>query len=92
VLEWFEGLGYTVAHGPDIAVDGSKPERLSYADVLLIERLRTAPTNSNPTIPPDAIEDAISKILTPSVLLAAWNQSAAYLSCGPATRRTCQNL
>jgi type I restriction enzyme R subunit len=41
VLEWFEGLGYAVAHGPDIAVDGSKAERSSYADVLLVGRLRT---------------------------------------------------
>lgn len=62
-LEWFDGLGFAVAHGPEIAVDGSKPERSSYADVVLVERLRTALTNINPVIPPDAIEEAISKSL-----------------------------
>jgi type I site-specific restriction-modification system R (restriction) subunit len=63
VLEWFEGLHYTIAHGPDIAVDAFKLERSSYADVVLVERLRTALTNINPVIPPDAIEEAISKSL-----------------------------
>ena len=29
-LEWLSGLGYSVLHGPDIAPDGSTPERISY--------------------------------------------------------------
>jgi type I restriction enzyme, R subunit len=36
-LEWSEGLGYTVAHGSEITVDGPKPERASCADVVLVE-------------------------------------------------------
>ncbi len=63
-LEWLEGMGYSVAHGPDIAHDGESPERASYDQVVLIERLQSALTNINPTIPPEAIEDAVKKITT----------------------------
>ena len=62
-LEWLGAIGYAVAHGPDIAPDSSSPERRSYSDVVLVERLRLALTNINPTIPSDAIEDAIRKLL-----------------------------
>ena len=34
-LEWFEGLGYSIAHGPDIAPDANGIERTTYADALL---------------------------------------------------------
>ena len=50
-LEWLEGMGYSVAHGPDIAHDGESPERASYDQVVLVERLRQALTNINQTIP-----------------------------------------
>lgn len=40
-LEWLEGMGYTVAYGPDIAPDGESPERTSYDQVVL------PPTRSN---------------------------------------------
>ena len=59
VLDWFEGLGYTAAHGPDIAVDGSKPAWSSYADVVL----GTALSDVSPPTPPAAVEAAISKSL-----------------------------
>jgi type I restriction enzyme R subunit len=62
-LEWLSGLGFAVAHGPDLAPDGSSPERASHADVILVERLRSALTNINPTIPTDAIEEAIRTLL-----------------------------
>jgi type I restriction enzyme R subunit len=64
-LEWLSGLSFAIASGPDLAHDGPAPERQSYADVVLAERLRAALTNINPTIPSDAIEDAIRKILRP---------------------------
>ena len=63
-LEWLEGMGYSVAHGPDIAHDGDSPERRSYDQVVLIQRLQSALTNINPTIPPEAIEDAVKKVTT----------------------------
>ena len=41
-LAWLSELGYISANGLDIGPDGDKPERASYGDVLLIERLRKA--------------------------------------------------
>lgn len=41
-LEWFEGLGYSSAHGPEIAPDATGLERSTYTDVLLVDRLRNA--------------------------------------------------
>jgi type I restriction enzyme R subunit len=41
-LDWLAGLGWTVAHGPDLAPEGKAPERASYGDVLLLGRLRKA--------------------------------------------------
>ncbi len=64
-LEWLEELGYGVVGGPEIAPppDGEKPERASYSDVVLVERLKTAITRLNPDIPDDAREDALRKVL-----------------------------
>ena len=41
-LSWFEELGYTVVHGPDIAPGELFAERESYGDVVLVKRLREA--------------------------------------------------
>ena len=39
-IELLEKLGYESVYGPDIAPDGETPERESYEQVLLIDRLR----------------------------------------------------
>jgi type I restriction enzyme R subunit len=62
-LSWFEGLGYSNLYGPAIAPGEPASERSSHADVLLISRLRSALARINPTIPEDAREDAIRKLL-----------------------------
>src|SRR5262249_21754731 len=62
-LAWLSELGYAAADGLDIGPDGSKPERASYGDVLLIERLRTAIAKLNPTINVDTRSDALSLLL-----------------------------
>jgi len=69
-LEWLEGLGYTTFNASEIAPDSSNSERQTYADVVLIDRLRTALATINNKVPPDAIEDAIKKVTctdTPSL-------------------------
>ena len=38
LLELLRALGCEYAFGPDIACDGSRPERTSYADVVLDDR------------------------------------------------------
>lgn len=63
VLEWLEGLGYSVAFGPDIAPGGENSERENYQDVVLIGRLRDAIARINPTIPAEAQEEAVKKVI-----------------------------
>jgi len=62
-LDILSELKYKVIYGPDIAPDGPKPERQSYADVILIGRLREAIDRFNPEIPAEAKEEAIRCIL-----------------------------
>lgn len=56
-------LGYTYIAGADIAPDTLTPERKSYADVLLVERLKNAMLRINSNIPASTIDDAVKKIL-----------------------------
>ncbi|MCE5206934.1 MAG: type I restriction endonuclease subunit R [Chloroflexi bacterium] len=75
-IDWFTGLGYTYAFGPTIACDGSSPERASYSEVLLSGRLHSALSRLNPSIPPDALDDAFKKISQfPSAALLTANRS-----------------
>jgi type I restriction enzyme R subunit len=62
-LEILSELGFEQIYGPDIAPDGAVPERKSYQDVVLVERLRNALEKINPSIPKDAIKDAIKRVL-----------------------------
>ncbi len=62
VIELLKSQGYQYVSGPDIAPDGVKPERRSYEDVLLFDRLRKAIERINPYIPAEAREDAIKQI------------------------------
>jgi type I restriction enzyme R subunit len=61
-LDWFAEIGYTAAYGPDLAPDGSAPERESHADVILIERLRAALERINAHIPAEGLDDALRQI------------------------------
>lgn len=62
-LSWLSEAGYTHLYGPDIALDGSNPERANYQQVVLVERLRSAVNSLNPSIPVAAREDAIQQVL-----------------------------
>ncbi|MCX9073360.1 MAG: type I restriction endonuclease subunit R [Candidatus Methanoperedens sp.] len=62
-LEILSELGYTILHGTDIAPDGINPQRKSYSDVVLVERLRVAVDRFNQSIPNEAREEAIKKVL-----------------------------
>lgn len=42
-LAWFEGLGYAVLNGPEIAPGELYSERASYADVVLVGRPPLSP-------------------------------------------------
>lgn len=61
-LHWLQGLGYSVAHGPEIAPESAFAERTSYGDVFLKNRLADAVDRLNPTIPPETRADALRRI------------------------------
>lgn len=61
-IELFEKLGYDYVYAPDIAPDGDVPERESYEQVLLVDRLRKAVKRINKSIPADAQADAIKEL------------------------------
>jgi type I restriction enzyme R subunit len=61
-IELLVNLGFEYLYGPDIAHDGINPERDSYAQVLLLNRLKNAVQRINPAIPADAQSEAIKEI------------------------------
>lgn len=62
VIQEFIDLGYSYVNGADISPDGIAQER-EYDEVVLKDRLRNAIAKQNPTVPIDAQEDAIKKLL-----------------------------
>ncbi|WP_374495116.1 type I restriction endonuclease subunit R [Zoogloea sp.] len=61
-LGWLAEVGYTPLRGPDLAPDGARPERSSYQQVLLVERLRAAIARLNPQLTTAAREDALQQV------------------------------
>jgi len=71
-IELLEKQGFQYVYGPNIAPDSNTPERETFADVLLLDRLKTAVTKINSKVPADARDDAIKQIqrLTSPELIA----------------------
>jgi type I restriction enzyme, R subunit len=61
-IELLEKQGFHYLYGPDIAPDGDTPERQSFDEVILFDRLKKAVDRLNPDIPPDAREEAIKRL------------------------------
>ena len=64
-LAWLAELGWTVAHGPDIAPDSANPERTDYREVILTGRLRDALASLNPVASADALAEAFRQVNLP---------------------------
>ena len=62
-LDWYRDLCWDIAHGPDISPGGTRPERESYSEVVLLDRLYDSLTRINSNIPADGIEDAVRQIM-----------------------------
>jgi type I site-specific deoxyribonuclease, HsdR family len=62
-IELLEKSGYQYVYGPDVAPDSEAPERKSFEDVLLVERINAAVARINPNVPTEAREDAIKQLL-----------------------------
>ena len=64
-LDWLEGLGREIAHGPDIGPGGSAAEREHYGVAVLERRLSEALAWLNPELPATALEDAARQLMRP---------------------------
>src|SRR5690554_1698161 len=62
-IKELESIGYSYKNGTDIAPDSEQPERNSFADIILENRLKNAIQNLNTTIPFEAQEEAFKKVM-----------------------------
>jgi len=61
-IQLLEKQDYKYIYAPSIAPDSENPERESFEDVILTERLKTAAGRINSSIPADIREDASKQI------------------------------
>ena len=64
-LAWLESLGWSIAHGPDIAPDTPSAERSDYGAVVLERRLRDTLALLNPNLPTEVLDDTFRKLTHP---------------------------
>ncbi len=64
-LEYLAGLGWYIAHGPDIGPDSLNEERANYGVVILERRLHEALARLNPELPIEALDEAFRKLTRP---------------------------
>ena len=62
VLGWFEELGYSVLHGPDIGPGEPGAERSDYANPFLPDRIKLTISRLNPSLPLETLEEAFRKL------------------------------
>lgn len=62
-LEILQSLGYDYIHGKELSPSAEFPERESYRDVILKERVRNALFSINKGFPQEAIEQAFRQII-----------------------------
>ncbi|MEQ9373344.1 MAG: HsdR family type I site-specific deoxyribonuclease [Coleofasciculus chthonoplastes F3-SA18-01] len=70
-LRTLQGLGYEYQDGVELSPEDSRPERSSYGDVLLVDRLSQAISRINPHIPPDIRNQAqreLQNIASPDLI------------------------
>jgi type I restriction enzyme, R subunit len=61
-INLLEQQEYQYLYAPSFAPDSDNPERETFEDVLLLNRLKTAAGRINPSIPNDTLEDALKQI------------------------------
>ncbi|MFM1784338.1 MAG: hypothetical protein RLZZ579_615, partial [Actinomycetota bacterium] len=72
VLEWLIGAGWSHKFGPEIAPNGSRPERSSFKDVVLTGRLEEALGRLNPSLSQDTIRRISQRIQSPGEASPFW--------------------
>jgi type I restriction enzyme R subunit len=75
-LAWLESVGWSVRHGPEIALGELTAERSDYGQVVLEQRLRDALAQLNRSLHAEALDDAFRKLTRPEgAELAARNRA-----------------
>ena len=64
-INWLKGVNWNWKYGPDIAPEGIAPERSSYKEVILGERLEDAIARINPGLPKDTIRSVHQLLSSP---------------------------
>ena len=64
-MKLLAGLGWATTYGPDIAPGEPLSERSDWREAVLEGRLRQAIERMNPTLPVDAVDDAVKTVLRP---------------------------
>ena len=54
-IEWLKEAGWNHVHGGVIAPEGTAPERVSYKEVLLVDRVEESLSRINPGVPKDVL-------------------------------------
>lgn len=62
-ISWLEELGYSVKTGTEMNPDHPNCERTTYADVVLVNRLKIAIARLNPVLPAEACADVLRQVL-----------------------------
>jgi type I restriction enzyme, R subunit len=62
-IELLEKQGYSYIYGPDIAPDSETPERTSFEEVLLVDKLKNAAARINTAIPAEVQDDAVKQVM-----------------------------
>ena len=75
-IDWFKELEYDYLLGYEISPDSQNPQRKSYEDVLLFDRLKNSLIKLNSNIPLLAIEDAIDILRKPQQASLVQNNRA----------------
>jgi type I restriction enzyme R subunit len=55
-IEWLKATGWKYVHGGVIAPEGATPERASYKDVILVDRIEESLGRINPGVPRDVLK------------------------------------
>ncbi|MBD2716711.1 type I restriction endonuclease subunit R [Microvirga sp. STR05] len=62
-LKWFHETGWPIAHGPDVSPNGPTPERSSYKQAHLPERLLRALRRLNPNLSEAVVQEAAERVV-----------------------------
>lgn len=66
-LTWLAELGWSVVHGPEVNPESAPLERTDYSAVVLAATLRDALIRLNPTLPGEALSDAVRRLTYPAL-------------------------